>query len=153
MRLRPLIGPIVLMVLSAPAGASGSPTGVWVSGNANSKVERIHISGAPFSYTAMIDFRCFTGLCSTLQGLFEDDSQHPPIFSAPLEGIGPAPVLALRWQAGPPCNRPRSTDNPLAYWATATLSKSGSTQLHAAGSSWCLHSPARPQGPASKSPH
>jgi len=58
-----------LIVIFEPVAALSSPAGVWVSGNANSVIERIHIVGPPFNYTATIDYRCAMGVCSTLQSL------------------------------------------------------------------------------------
>jgi hypothetical protein len=144
-----LIGLIVLMAILWPGQTVAGPDGVWLPVDARNKIVRIHVSGARFAYTAMVDYRCGMGVCSTLESLFEDDSQHPPIFSVPLEGIGPAPVLALRWQSGPPCNLAKLNDNPLALWANATLAPSGGMKFTAAGRAWCL---VRPPAPRSGSP-
>ena len=112
-----LINSILLIAALDPVAALSGPAGVWIPGNANSVIERIHIAGPPFNYTATIDYRCAMGVCSTLQSLIGDNAS-PPTFSVPLEGVGPAPVLELRWQKGPPCNRAGSDENPLAFWAT-----------------------------------
>jgi hypothetical protein len=144
MRAGSLIGLTVLVALGGPVEAAG-PEGVWVSASPHSRIERIHISGSKFSYTATVDYRCFTGICSTLESLFEDDTHSPPLFSVPLENLGPAPIVALRWQSGPPCNRARSNENPLAVWANATVAPSGATQIAEVGHPWCFVRPRAPR--------
>jgi hypothetical protein len=148
MRCDSLKGLIVLLAIVLPGQAVASPDGVWLPADARNKIVRIHVSGARFAYTAMVDYRCGVGVCSTLESLFEDDSQRPPIFSIPLEAIGPTPVLILRWQSGPPCNRASVNDSPLAVWANATLAPSGATKFGTVGRAWCLVRP-----PASRSGH
>jgi hypothetical protein len=132
-----------LIVIFEPVAALSSPAGVWVSGNANSVIERIHIVGPPFNYTATIDYRCAMGVCSTLQSLIGDNAS-PPTYSVPLEGVGPAPVLELRWQKGPPCNLAKSDEHPLAFWAT----QSGKVQTGPVGRVSCfIRPPASPSTP------
>lgn len=140
MRPGSLIASIFFLMIFEPVAASSGPAGVWVPGNANSVIERIHIAGPPFNYTATIDYRCAMGVCSTLQSLI-GDNVSPPTFSVPLEGVGPAPVLELRWQKGSPCNRAASDENPLAFWAA----QSGKAQTSAVGRVWCfIRPPASP---------
>lgn len=140
MRPGPLIASIFFLIaIFEPVAAFSGPAGVWIPGNANSSIERIHIAGPPFNYTATIDYRCAMGVCSTLQSLIEDNAS-PLTFSVPLEGVGPAPVLELRWKRGPPCNRAGSDENPLAFWATTT--EAGKPQIRTVGRIWCLVRPA-----------
>jgi hypothetical protein len=152
MRRDSLVGLIVLLAIVWPGQAVASPDGVWLPADARNKIVRIHVSGARFAYTAMVDYRCGMGVCSTLESLFEDDSQRPPIFSIPLEAVGPTPVLLLRWQNGPPCNRASVNDNPLAVWANATLGPSGATKYAAVGRAWCLARPQVPRSAPSRTP-
>ena len=143
MRIGALIGPIILVSILAPVQAFAGPEGVWISADASSTIKRIHISGSPFDYTALIDYRCRTGVCSTFQSLSADSTHLPPTFFVSLEGAGPTSTLALRWQSGPPCNHPKSGENPLAFWARAIRAPSGTTQIGTVGRSWCLvHPPA-----------
>lgn len=146
-----IISNLLIAALDSVA-PSGGPAGVWVPGNANSAIARIHISGSPFNYTATIDYRCGMGICSTLQSLIEDNAHSSPTFSVPLEGVGPAPMLALRWQKGPPCNRAASDENPLAYWANANQTPSGKMQIAMVGRIWCFVHPPVPRPPAT-APH
>ena len=147
-----LVNSILLVAALGPAAALGGPAGVWVPRDANGVIARIHISGSPFNYTATIDYHCGMGICSTLQSLIEDNAHSPPTFSVPLEGVGPAPMLALRWQKGPPCNRATSDENPLAYWANAKQTPSGKAQIVMVGRIWCFVHPAAPHLHAS-APH
>jgi hypothetical protein len=117
--------------------------GVWTPVKRDSVVERIHISGSPLDYIATIDYRCATAICSTFQSLIADPA-HSETFSVPLGGIGPAPMLALRWQKGPPCNRAGSDENPLAFWTAASHVPSGRQQAGAAGRVMCLVRPPPP---------
>ena len=144
MRFGLLIDLFMLMVMLKPAEAFGDPAGVWIPVKPDKAIERIHISGSPFNYTATIDYHCSMGVCATLQSLVEDNAHFPPTYSVPLEGVGPAPMLALRWQKGPPCNRATSDENPLAYWAATPSGKIG-----AAVRMWCFIHPPAPHSPAS----
>ena len=139
------IAPLVLIALIAnivPAKAF-DVAGVWIPVKRDSVVERIHISGSPLDYIATVDYRCGTAICSTFQSLIADPA-HSPIFSVPLGGIGPAPMLALRWQKGPPCNRTGSDENPLAWWTGAIHAPSGKQQASEAGRIMCLVHPPPP---------
>jgi len=135
---------IILLTLVASVAspeAFGDPAGVWIPVKRDSVVERIHISGSPPDYIATIDYRCATAICSTFQSLIADPA-HSSTFSVPLGSIGPAPMLALRWQKGPPCNRPGSDENPLAYWTADTArAPSGKTQRPAVGGLCLVHPP------------
>ncbi|HEY2444485.1 MAG TPA: hypothetical protein VGI20_01935 [Rhizomicrobium sp.] len=144
MRFLSLIALLMLIASVDRVEAFGGPQGVWVSGKPDSMIRRIHISGSPLSYMAMIDYRCAARMCSTLQSLAEDDTRSPPLFLVDLESADPARVLALRWQKGPPCNRVASDDNPLAFW-TAPVDKPGAP-IHAIGRVWCF---VRPRGSTS----
>jgi hypothetical protein len=145
MRPGSLIASIFFLMIFEPVAALSGPAGVWIPGNANSVIERIHIAGPPFNYTATIDYRCAMGVCSTLQSLIEDNAS-PPTYSVPLEGVGPAPVLELRWQKGSPCNRAASDENPLTFWVAT--SQAGKTQARAVGRTWCfVRPPASPSTP------
>jgi hypothetical protein len=55
-----------------------------------------------------------------------------------LDGVGPAPLLALRWQKGPPCNRAGSDENPLAWWTAAIHAPAGKKEAGTAGRVVCL---------------
>jgi len=119
--------------------AFGNPLGVWIPVKSDSRITRIHISGFPLNYTATIDYRCLKATCSTLQSLIEDGTPHPSIFSVQLEGVGPTPMLALRWQRGTPCNRPTSDENPLVFWGSAVSGPS--THLVPVGHPACFVHP------------
>ena len=136
MQLSLLVG--VLVVIATPVSGFAGPEGVWIPAGADSVIKRIHISGSPFEYTATIDYRCATGVCSTLQSVSADSTNLPGTFFVDLPGVGPTPTLALRWQSGPPCNVAKSHENPLAFWASTIKTRSGKTQIGAVGHSWCL---------------
>jgi hypothetical protein len=121
----------------APAAASGNPLGVWTPVKRDNVIERIHVSGSPLDYIATIDYRCGAAVCSTFQSLIAE-GVNPPTFSVHLEGVGPAPLLALRWQKGPPCNRAGSDENPLAWWTAAIHAPPGKKEAGAAGRVVCL---------------
>lgn len=146
MRVGSYICSVMLIACLKPVEAFGDPRGVWIPANRDSLVTRIHVSGAALNYTAMIDYRCGLATCSTLQSLVEgDNTPHPSTFSVSLEGIGPAPILELRWQPGPPCNRASSDENPLVVWGSASASGSGKTHFSPVGRATCfVHPPAPP---------
>ena len=146
MRIGSVVGLIALAYLVS-AEASGNPVGVWIPVQSDSRITRIHISGFPLNYTATIDYRCFKATCSTLQSLIEDGTPHPSIFSVPLEGVGPAPMLVLRWQRGTPCNRPTSDENPLVFWGTTVAGPSMKTHVAPVGRPACfVHPPSTKPG-------
>lgn len=136
--------PVLLCVLTSltailqTATVLGGPEGVWVPVQSGSAIERIHVFGLSFDYTATIDYRCRTGVCSTLESVSTDSAQRPPVFFVQLEGVGPTPQFALRWRSGPPCNRAKSDENPLGFWAKAIPAQSGQSQIGPAGRSWCF---------------
>jgi hypothetical protein len=138
MRIGSIVGLIAFACL-VPGAALGGPLGVWIPIKPDSHITRIHISGVPLNYIATIDYRCFTARCSTLQSLIEDS--HSSIFSVQLEGVGPTPLLVLRWQRGTPCNRPTSDENPLVFWGTTVAGPSRSTQLVPVGRPSCFVHP------------
>ena len=141
MRTVPLIVFAALVANGTPAAASGDPAGVWIPVNRDTVIERIHVSGSPLDYIATIDYRCGAAICSTFQSLIAEGA-NPPTFSVRLEGIGPAPLLALRWQNGPPCNRAGSDQNPLAWWTAAIHAPPGKKQQPGtAGRVLCLVHP------------
>jgi hypothetical protein len=137
MRTVPLFGFVALVAHVAAAAASGDPSGVWTPVKRDSVIERIHVSGSPLDYIATIDYRCGAAVCSTFQSL-NAEGGNPPTFSLHLDGIGPAPVLALRWQKGPPCNRAGSDESPLAWWTAAIHAPAGKKEAGAAGRVICL---------------
>jgi hypothetical protein len=118
--------------------ASGNPVGVWIPIKSDSRIRRIHISGFSLNYTATIDYRCLKATCSTLQSLIEDGTPHPSTFSVRLEGVGPTPMLVLRWQRGSPCNRPTSDENPFVFWGTTVAGPSTKTNLGPVGRPTCF---------------
>ena len=133
---------LVLFIANvAAAEASHDPFGVWIPADAHSIIVRIHISGSPPTYIATVDYRCATSVCSTFQSLAAEGPSASPTFAVPLGSVGPAPILALRWQKGPPCNRTGSDDNGLAYWTAAINPPSGEKQAHAFGRIVCLVRP------------
>ena len=134
---------ILFIANVAPAEASNDPVGVWIPVDAHNVIVRIHISGSPLDYIATIDYRCGAAVCSTFQSLIAD-ATHPPTFSVHLEGVGPAPMLALRWQSGPPCNRAGSDQNPLAWWTASINTQPGKTDAAAVKRAVCLVQPPAP---------
>jgi hypothetical protein len=141
LRRRELIILLTLVASVVSPEASGDPAGVWIPVKRDSAIERIHITGSPLDYIATVDYRCGAARCSTFQSLI-GDAAHPPAYSVRLEGVGRTSMLALRWQKGPPCNRPGSDENPLAYWTADTArAPSGKTQMPAVGGLCLVHPP------------
>ena len=144
MRLFLLIAPTTLIAGIVSVEASGGPVGVWIPVKPDRVIERIHVSGSPLDYIATIDYRCFGAICSTFQSLIAEGAR-PPTFSVRLEGVGPAPMLVMRWQTGPPCNRAGADENPLAWWTATINAPSGKTQAGAVPRGVCLvRAPAPP---------
>jgi hypothetical protein len=142
LRLCPFITAIALLANLKPVEAAGDPAGVWIPAKPDSVIERIHISGSPLDYIATIDYRCATAVCSTFQSLIADGAR-PPTYAVHLDGVGPAPVLALVWQRGQPCNRAGSDENPLAYWINSV--PSAKKQVGTPARVVCLVRPPVPQ--------
>ena len=144
MRLYLLIAPTALIAGIVSVEASSTPVGVWIPVKPDRVIERIHVSGSPLDYIATIDYRCFGAICSTFQS-FIAEGTRPPTFSVRLEGIGPAPMLVMRWQTGPPCNRTGADENPLAWWTAGTNASPGKAQTSAVPRAICLvRAPAPP---------
>src|SRR5690349_10076180 len=136
-----LIVLILFIANVAPAEASSDPVGVWIPADAHSIIVRIHISGSPPTYIATVDYRCATSVCSTFQSLAAEGPSASPTFAVPLGSVGPAPILALRWQKGPPCNCAESDDSALAYWTTNIRAPAGGKQARTFGRVVCLVRP------------
>ena len=137
------IGLMMLVASVAPVRALTSPVGVWIPVPSHSEIKRIHISGSRFNYTVMIDYSCGNSVCSTLQDLTEDIT-HPLRFSVRLEGVASMPMLDLRWQRGPPCNRGTSDDNLLVLFPTTIAAPPRKTQTIQLGAPSCFAR--QPQG-------
>ena len=146
LRRGPFIILLTLIASIVSAEAPADPVGVWIPARPDSVIERIHISGSPLDYIATIDYRCFTAVCSTFQSLIAEGSR-PPTFSVRLEGGGPAPMLALRWQSGPPCNHAGSDQNPLVWWTASINPQPGKTDAGAVKRAVCLVHPPAPPSP------
>ena len=121
--------------------AFSNPVGVWIPVKSDSRITRIHISGVPLNYTATIDYHCLKATCSTLQSLMDDGTPRPSTFSVQLEGVGPTPVLVLRWQRGTPCNRATSDEYPLVFWGAPVAGPSSNTHLVPVGQPVCFVHP------------
>ena len=129
----------MLAVWLKPVEAFGDPRGVWVPVKPSNPITRIHVFGSTLDYTATIDWRCGQATCSTLQSLVESDSApDASTFSVSLENVGPAPMLELRWQRGPPCNGAMSNENLLVAWGTMIASPTGASHFRTVGPPTCF---------------